>query len=133
MFLIVIGAHRNQLSPLQSWHSYRRRFELEHTFRFEKQNLLLNDFQTPELEHEENWVTLVMLAYVQLWVAHSFPGPGNAIDPLLHPGVSVPQKSSATGIELFASWVPRQLRPNSEVNPLGGKRDKLRPLGLDPK
>ena len=71
MFLTVNGVRRQQLSPQQSWQSYRQRFNLEHTFRFEKQKLLLNDFQTPELEHEENWVTLVMLAYVQLWVAHS--------------------------------------------------------------
>ena len=45
-------------------------WRIEHSFRFMKQNLLLNDFQTPEVEHEENWVTLVMLAYVQLWLAH---------------------------------------------------------------
>jgi hypothetical protein len=31
---------------------------------------LLNGFATPVLEHEEQWIDLVNLAYVQLWAAH---------------------------------------------------------------
>jgi len=38
-------------------------------FRFSKQRLLMTEFQTPEVEHEENWIRLVMLSYVQLWAA----------------------------------------------------------------
>ena len=34
-----------------------------------KQRLLLNASATPEVEHEENWVQLSCLAYVQLWAA----------------------------------------------------------------
>ncbi len=37
--------------------------------RFGKQRLLMTQFQTPDVEHEENWIRLVMLAYVQLWAA----------------------------------------------------------------
>jgi hypothetical protein len=37
--------------------------------RFGKQRLLMTEFQTPDVEHEENWIRLVMLAYVQLWAA----------------------------------------------------------------
>jgi hypothetical protein len=33
------------------------------------QRLLLNASGTPEVEHEENWVELSFLAYVQLWAA----------------------------------------------------------------
>jgi hypothetical protein len=71
MWLIVIGERRGELSPLQAYQSYRQRFDLEHTFRFGKQNLLLTTFATPDLEHEQQWVKFVMLAYVQLWAAHS--------------------------------------------------------------
>jgi DDE superfamily endonuclease len=71
MWLIVIGERRGELSALQAYHSYRQRFDLEHTFRFGKQNLLLNTFATPDVEHEQQWVKFVMLAYVQLWAAHS--------------------------------------------------------------
>ncbi|MEM1279608.1 MAG: transposase [Cyanobacteria bacterium P01_H01_bin.152] len=70
MWLIVIGEQRHQLSPSQAYQAYRQRFELEHTFRFQKRNLLLDAFQTPESEHEQQWIHLVMLAYVQLWNAH---------------------------------------------------------------
>jgi hypothetical protein len=29
----------------------------------------MTEFQTPDVEHEENWIRLVMLAYAQLWPA----------------------------------------------------------------
>jgi hypothetical protein len=70
MWLIVMGARREEISSVQAYQSYRQRFDLEHTFRFKKQNLLLNGFETPEVEHEEQWIALVNLAYVQLWAAH---------------------------------------------------------------
>ena len=37
--------------------------------RFGKQRLLMTQFQTPDVEHEENWIQFVLLAYVQLWAA----------------------------------------------------------------
>jgi hypothetical protein len=71
MWLIVIGERRGELSVVQAYQSYRQRFDLEHSFRFGKQNLLLTAFETPDVEHEQQWVKFVMLAYVQLWAAHS--------------------------------------------------------------
>ena len=71
MWLIVIGQRRGELSSLMAYQAYRQRFDLEHSFRFQKQNLLLTAFETPEVEHEQSWVQLVMLAYVQLWAAHA--------------------------------------------------------------
>jgi hypothetical protein len=37
--------------------------------RFSKQRLLMTEFQTPDVEHEENWIRLVMQASAQLWAA----------------------------------------------------------------
>jgi hypothetical protein len=48
-----LGARREEISSVQAYQSYRQRFDLEHTFRFKKQNLLLNGFKTPEVDHEE--------------------------------------------------------------------------------
>ena len=31
-------------------------------------------YQTPEVEHEENWLELVQLATVQLWLARAVAG-----------------------------------------------------------
>lgn len=69
MWLIVIGSQRQRLTSVEVYQSYRQRFDIEHMLRFGKQRLLMTQFQTPEVEHEENWIRLVMLAYVQLWAA----------------------------------------------------------------
>ncbi len=85
MWLITIGQRRDDLSISQVYQAYRQRYDIEHLLRFEregrrgflamsnhavgKQRLLLNASATPEVEHEENWVQLSFLAYVQLWAA----------------------------------------------------------------
>lgn len=69
MWLIVMGSQRQEISPEQAYQSYRQRFDIEHMLRFGKQRLLMTQFQTPSVKHEENWIRLVMLAYVQLWAA----------------------------------------------------------------
>ena len=42
---------------------------MEHFFRFGKQRLLTTSYQTPIVEHEENWWQITQLAYVQLFLA----------------------------------------------------------------
>ena len=69
MWLIVIGEKRRQLSLIEIFEAYQQRFDLEHFFRFGKQRMLLDEFQTPETEYEEHWWQLVHLAYLQLWIA----------------------------------------------------------------
>jgi hypothetical protein len=69
MWLIIIGQRRGELTPLDSYQAYRQRFDLEHFLRFGKQRLLMTAYSTPEVQHEENWVQLTLLAYVQLWAA----------------------------------------------------------------
>lgn len=69
LWLIVMGARRTELSLLDIYQAYLQRYDLEHFFRFGKQKLLLDKFQTPDDKHEENWWRLVALAYLQLWVA----------------------------------------------------------------
>ena len=69
LWLIVMGDRRHELSLLDIYQSYLQRYDLEHFFRFGKQKLLLDKFQTPDVQHEENWWRLVALAYLQLWAA----------------------------------------------------------------
>lgn len=69
MWLIVIGERRYELSLIDGYECYRQRYDLEHLFRFGKQNLLMNSYFTPDVHHEENWVKLTLLAYVNLWAA----------------------------------------------------------------
>lgn len=67
LWLIVMGDRRMELSLLDIYEAYLQRYDLEHFFRFGKQKLLLDKFQTPDDEHEEHWWRLVALAYLQLW------------------------------------------------------------------
>lgn len=69
MWLIIIGQRRSELITSEGYQAYRQRYDIEHLLRFGKQRLLLNASGTPSVEHEENWVSLSFLAYVQLWAA----------------------------------------------------------------
>jgi hypothetical protein len=69
LWLIVIGDRRAELSLLEIYEAYLQRYDLEHFFRFGKQKLLLDKFQTPDDRHEVNWWLIVALAYLQLWAA----------------------------------------------------------------
>ena len=69
MWLIVMGNKREEISLTVAYSCYRQRFDIEHMLRFGKQRLLMTQFQTPDVEHEENWIQFVLLAYVQLWAA----------------------------------------------------------------
>jgi hypothetical protein len=57
------------MTARQVYAVYGRRFDQEHAHRFMRQRLLFDAFRTSETEHEENWVTLVTLAYAQLYAA----------------------------------------------------------------
>jgi hypothetical protein len=74
LWLIVLGERRGELSLVEAWQAYARRYDREHYFRFGKQRLLLATYQTPVVEHEENWLELVQLASVQLWLARELAG-----------------------------------------------------------
>jgi len=69
LWLLMMGQRRNELSLTEGWEAYGRRYDVEHFFRFGKQRLLMTDYQTPEVQHEENWWQIAQLAYVQLWLA----------------------------------------------------------------
>jgi hypothetical protein len=69
LWLLVIGQRRKELSLIEAWEAYQRRYDVEHFFRFGKQRLLMAAYQTPEVQHEENWWQIAQLAYVQLWLA----------------------------------------------------------------
>lgn len=71
MWLIVIGKRRHDISLIEAWKAYGQRYDIEHFFRFGKQRLLMATYQTPDVEHEENWMWIVALANAQLWLARN--------------------------------------------------------------
>lgn len=69
MWLSVWGKKRMKLSLEQIYWAYRNRFDIEHYFRFGKQRLLMQKFQPPDVEHLDNWMEIVALAYCLLYAA----------------------------------------------------------------
>lgn len=69
MWLLAIGQYRYELSAQAIYEAYKQRYDHEHFFRFGKQKMLLDGFQTPDDGREEKWWQLVHLAYAQLWLA----------------------------------------------------------------
>lgn len=68
MWLRVWGKRRMELNAEQIYWSYRNRYDIEHFFRFGKQRLLLDKYQTPDEDHLQNWMEVVNLAYWLLFV-----------------------------------------------------------------
>jgi hypothetical protein len=69
MWLGVWGKRNKELTGEEIFWCYRNRFDIEHFFRYGKQNLLLDKFQTPDEVHLQNWLEVVGLAYWLLWTA----------------------------------------------------------------
>jgi len=69
LWLLAMGEYRVALSATDIYQAYRQRYDQEHFFRFGKQKMLLDGFQTPVEDREEKWWQLGHLAYAQLWLA----------------------------------------------------------------
>jgi len=72
LWLIIVGEPRQELGLSETYEAYHQRYDMEHFFRFSKQKLLLDRFQTPVVQHEEKWWEIVHLAYLQLWLARHY-------------------------------------------------------------
>lgn len=69
MWVIIYGERRHEITLIEAWEAYRQRFDIEHFFRFGKNRLLMDSYQTPVVEHEENWWEIAGLSYALLWAA----------------------------------------------------------------
>lgn len=69
LWVAVFGKRRHEIDLVDVYNHYSSRYDIEHFFRFGKRNLLMNSYQTPDVEHAEVWWKLCMLAYVQLYMA----------------------------------------------------------------
>jgi hypothetical protein len=67
LWVAFYGHRRDEVLPFSQGLLYANRFKIEHFFRFIKRNFLMNDFQTPDLVHEESWNHIQNLAYLQLY------------------------------------------------------------------
>jgi hypothetical protein len=70
LWLAVVG--QRDINTKDIPNTYNRRFDIEHFLRFGKQKLLLNSFQTPKVDSEENWIWVAMLAQWMLYFAKEY-------------------------------------------------------------
>lgn len=69
MYLAIFGKTRSTADTETIVNQYRQRWNIEVHNRFAKQQLLLDKFATPSLQHLEAWAWIVALAYWLLFVA----------------------------------------------------------------
>ena len=69
VFVAVVGGKRGELPTAEVAEVFYHRFDLEVTNRFMKQNLFLESYQTPAVEHLDNWNVLAVQALWLLWTA----------------------------------------------------------------
>jgi hypothetical protein len=74
LFTGICGKKKDELSTEQTVIEYQERYGIEPFFRFGKQNLFLESFQTPDDQHFKNWFLVVQLAVWLLYqVAQEAP------------------------------------------------------------
>lgn len=126
IWLALVG--QKEINIQQVYDAYKRRFDIEHFFRFGKRKLLLNSFQTPKVESEENWQWIVGLSQWMLYFAkqyaayHPLPWEKKSRE-LLSP--SHTQRDYGRIIKEMAKLVnfPKR-RGNSNGRPFGAKLPK---------
>lgn len=69
MWLAITGKKRRTVGTFQGYCKYSHRYDIEPFFRFEKQDLLLDKYQTPDVENLDNWILIVQMAVWLLWTA----------------------------------------------------------------
>jgi len=69
MYLALTGKRKDSLTLRQVYELYLHRYDIEPYFRFAKQNMLLQNYQTPDVQHFDNFLLVQQLAAVLLHVA----------------------------------------------------------------
>lgn len=67
LWVALLGNRKAEIELKEAYNVYGSRYDLEHYFRFGKNNLLMDEYQTPEVDYEEAWWVLCAMAYIQLY------------------------------------------------------------------
>lgn len=118
-FLAVSGKCQHKLPLDQVYSCYRHRYDIEPFLRFTKQRLLLEDFQTPDINHLDNWLIILQmvpwLLYTASQEAHFRPRKWEAYLPQnkhleTRPRLSIAQTRKAAQ-ELFLTFDSTPFKP----------------------
>lgn len=62
MYVAINGKRKAEISTEQGYQGYRKRYDTEPYFRFAKQKLFLDTYQTPDVQHLDNWLLVLQMA-----------------------------------------------------------------------
>lgn len=115
-WLTAAGKRRKELSLHDIFSSYRQRFDIEHFFKFGKTRLLMDKIQTPDVQHEDAWWQIVMIAYAQLYLArslaNSLPNPWERYLPSLKAFGAITQPTQVQkDFERIIRWIGTPAQP----------------------
>lgn len=68
LFIGICGKQKDHISTQQAYELYRERYDIEPYFRFSKQKLMLDQFQTPDVQHLDNYLLVLQLTAWLLYV-----------------------------------------------------------------
>lgn len=71
MFIAITGKNKADTLTKQAYLEYRKRYAIEAENRFNKQHLLVDSFQTPCVQNLDNWMLVVMLTNLLLYLCAS--------------------------------------------------------------
>lgn len=69
MYIGLCGQRKEEIATPQAHRCYRQRFGIEHYLRFAKQQLLMQRYQTPDIEHLDNWLLIQQIVPWLLYAA----------------------------------------------------------------
>lgn len=69
MYIGLCGQRKEEIAMPQAHRCYRQRFGIEHYLRFAKQQLLMQRYQTPDIEHLDNWLLIQQIVPWLLYAA----------------------------------------------------------------
>jgi len=69
MFTTINGQRKDEITTEQAFESYRHRYDIEPAIKFAKQKLLLEKYQTSDIQHFDNWLVVVMTSFWLLFTA----------------------------------------------------------------
>ena len=69
MYIGVWGKNRRSHTTIEAQNDYQHRYDIEPHNRFSKQQLLMDKYQTPKVQHLEGWMWAVQITYWLLYAA----------------------------------------------------------------
>lgn len=125
LWLMLFGTRRCELNLEHVYKSYMQRYDVEHFFKFEKNNLLADKLQTSDTKHEESWWSICSLAYSILFIsrfaAHNMPYPWEKYLPAMQQAYRLPSPTQVQrSFQQITDAIGTPARsPKQRGNPLG--------------